>query len=88
LCCDYEKGENSRDQSGWSWCSQVCKSDQKPSTLVECLCERVVLTIWEKKGLKFDLSDHLSEKRIQSDPVLSEPLNGDIGFFVEPNFTK
>jgi hypothetical protein len=38
--------------------------------------------------VKFDLYDHLSEERVGRDPVLSELLNGYLGFFVKPNSDK
>lgn len=43
--------------------------------------QKLRLTIEQiERELKFDLSDHLSEKRAESDPVLSELLNEDVGF--------
>jgi hypothetical protein len=35
--------------------------------------------------LKFDLGDHLDEKRVERDLVLSELLNRDVGFFMKPD---
>lgn len=50
---------------------------------------RLRLTIdyieWE---LKFDLSDHLSEERVERNWILCGLLNGDTFFFVKLNFGK
>jgi hypothetical protein len=35
-----------------------------------------------------DLSDRLSEERIERDLILCEPLDGDVGFFVKLNSSK
>jgi hypothetical protein len=41
------------------------------------------LTIRQRERLKFDLSDHLSEKRVERDTVLSVLLKGNVGFFMK-----
>jgi hypothetical protein len=39
----------------------------------------------DSEQLKVGLCDHLREERVERDPTLGEPLNEDVGFFVNPN---
>jgi hypothetical protein len=39
----------------------------------------------DSEQLKVGLCDHLSEERVERNLTLCEPLNKDVGFFVNPN---
>jgi hypothetical protein len=39
----------------------------------------------DSKQLKVGPGDLMREERVERDPVLHEPLNEDVGFFVDPN---
>jgi hypothetical protein len=44
------------------------------------------VSLKKRKGeIKFDLHEHLSEERVERNPVLSGLLNGDVCFFVKLN---
>jgi hypothetical protein len=45
-----------------------------------CITHRCV-----SKQLKVGLGDLLREERVERDPILCEPLNEDVGFFVNSN---
>jgi hypothetical protein len=47
--------------------------------------KKFVLSFVIVSSSRSDLYDHLSEERVERDPALCEPLNKDIGFFVNPN---
>jgi hypothetical protein len=48
--------------------------------------EVCITHLCDSKQLKVGLGDLLKEERIERDLVLHEPINEDIGFFVDPNF--
>jgi hypothetical protein len=39
----------------------------------------------DSEQFKVDLCDHLIEEMVERNPALCEPLNEDVGFFVNPN---
>jgi hypothetical protein len=47
--------------------------------------EVCIAHLCDSKKLKVGLGNRLREERVERDPILCEPLNEDIGFFVNPN---
>jgi hypothetical protein len=47
--------------------------------------EVCITHLCDSEQLKIGLDDLLREERVERDPVLCEPLNEVIGFFVDPN---
>jgi hypothetical protein len=47
--------------------------------------EVCIAHLCDSEKLKVGLCDHLSEERVERDPALCEPLNEDVGLFVNLN---
>jgi hypothetical protein len=47
--------------------------------------EVCITHLCDSEQLKIGLGDLLREERVERDPILCEPLNEDVGFFVDPN---
>jgi hypothetical protein len=55
----------------WSKATIHCKAS-KSLQVVKRLAETLITRLRKAKGLKFDLCDHLSEERVERDPVLRD----------------